>query len=53
MWLYREYKGALLIVVAHDGKDNIVFMAQALVQGETQYGIFEKFEKICYSTIFV
>ncbi|XP_016178839.1 uncharacterized protein LOC107621324 [Arachis ipaensis] len=33
--LYGKYKGTLLVVVAHDGNQNIVPIAFALVEGET------------------
>ncbi|XP_057746327.1 uncharacterized protein LOC130965576 [Arachis stenosperma] len=35
MHLYRKYKGALLVVVAQDGNQNIVPIAFAIVKGET------------------
>ena len=34
-WLYRKYKGTLLMTVAQDGKNNIFPIAFSLVEGET------------------
>ncbi|RYR53885.1 hypothetical protein Ahy_A06g029129 [Arachis hypogaea] len=33
--LYRKYKGCLLVAVSHDGNNNIVPIAFAIVEGET------------------
>lgn len=37
-WLYRKYKGMLLIEVAHDGNNNILPITYTLVEGDTVGG---------------
>jgi hypothetical protein len=34
-WLYGKYRGTLLIAIAQDGRNNIIPIAYALVEGET------------------
>ena len=39
-YLYGQYKGTLLIVVAQDGNQNILLIVFAIIEGETMHGIF-------------
>ncbi|WVZ26051.1 hypothetical protein V8G54_004595 [Vigna mungo] len=36
-FLYRRYKGTLMVVVAQDGRNNILLIAFPIVKGETAY----------------